>query len=207
MSKNKYFNKESSVKQVSEEVVNDSDLTDEFVEQTQLQEVLEEVAEVIPEKVEEVKPAVNPIKVSKQEGFSPVHRVEFDLTSYAEAMGKDKAVDPTEGGKWQYSLLQIFKSILNNNDQSEFDKEWNTVLNFFKKNSDGIFNEYYMNRFSDNWIGSPNEYSLYRRLVYTVIQTADPKTRNKAIKDIDLGLVTEGLNEVAKTRLLTFYGA
>jgi len=217
MSKNSKYVPKETVKEEAP-VVEQNDSTGQVVEESQVTETTSEVVEEVivntevvgtvsveEEKVvEEVKP--QSAKSSTQKGFTPVHRVEFDLTAYAEAMATTKAIDPVEGGKWQYSLLQILKATLSVKDQEVFNKEWNTILNFFKKNKDGIFNETYMFRFPDYWVGSPNEFSLFRRLVYTIIQTADTKTRNAAIKDINMGLVAEGLTEQQRTRLFVFYG-
>ena len=141
----------------------------------------------------------------KPEGFTPVFKIELDLNNYAEAMDKTKAINPEEGGRWQYSLFNTIKSILNAPDQETFNKEWNTVLNYFNKNKDGIFNENFIFRFPQNWPGSPQEFTMHRRIVYTLIQTANPKTRNKTIADINMSMVTEGMTEKQRNHLNAFY--
>ena len=141
----------------------------------------------------------------KPEGFTPVFKIELDLNIYAEAMAKTKAINPEEGGRWQYSLFNTIKSILNAPDQETFNKEWNTVLNYFNKNKDGIFNENFIFRFPQNWPGSPQEFTMHRRIVYTLIQTANPKTRNKTIAEINMSMVTEGMTEKQRNHLNAFY--
>ena len=145
---------------------------------------------------------VQPVK----EGFKPVFKIELELTSYAEAMDKSKAIDPEEGGRWQYSLFTTIRNTLNNKSQEEFNKEWNTMLLFFNKNKASIFNENFMFRFPEQWPGSANEFTIFRRIVYTIIQTADPKARKKAIAEINLDMVTTGLTEAQRSNLLNFYG-
>lgn len=139
------------------------------------------------------------------EGFTPVFKVELDLNNYAEAMAKAKAINPEEGGKWQYSLYATLKAALNAPDQETFNKEWSTILNFFHKNKSGIFNENYIFRFPAQWPGSATEFTSFRRVVYMLIQTADPKTRTRALRDINMELVCEGMSQVQRNHLFSFY--
>jgi hypothetical protein len=41
--------------------------------------------------------------------------------------------------------------------------------------------------------------------VYTLIQTANPKTRNKTIAEINMSMVTEGMTEKQRNHLNAFY--
>jgi len=142
---------------------------------------------------------------TQQKGFTPVYKVELDLTNYAEAMDKEKAINPEEGGRWQYSLYTTIKDILNAKDQEEFNKEWNTVLTFFNKNKDGIFNENFIYRFPEHWPGSATEYTTFRRIIHVILQTADVKNRKKTVESIKFDMVTEHLTEDQKNKLFAFY--
>lgn len=148
-----------------------------------------------------------PLVHNKKEGFTPVLKVQLDLTNYAEAMDKKKSIVPQEGGKWQYSLFTTLKDVLNAKDQAAFNSEWNTALMFFHKEKDGIFNENFLFRFPAEWPGSATEFTLFRRLVYMMIQTANPKTRKAELGVVNLELVVEGLNQNQRTKLLNFYEA
>lgn len=153
-------------------------------------------------------PAVAQPKASvsqPQKGFKPVYKVELELTGYAEAMDKKNVMVPEVGGKWQYSLFKAIKSTFAAATQEAFNSEFNTILSFFNKNKDGIFNEKFIFRFPENWPGSPNEYTQNRRLVYLIIQTADPKARRKALDEINMEMVAEGLQEDQKQKLFNFY--
>lgn len=165
--------------------------------------------EVVQEPVQEkaVAKTVTPTTTTQQEGFTPVYKVQLDLANYAEAMDKKKSIVPEEGGKWQYSLYTTIKGVLNAKDQEEFNKEWNTALMFFNQNKDGIFNENFLFRFPEQWPGSGTEFTSFRRIAYMMLQTADAKTRKKALKDINMELVVEGLNQAQRTKLLNFYEA
>lgn len=156
------------------------------------------------EKAPEVKAEATD-KLSK-EGFAPVYKVELELTQYAEHMDRTKTIDPVEGGKWQYSLFTLVKSILNADNQEVFNKEWATLLNFFNKNKEGIFNDNFIFRFPEQWPGSATEFTQFRRLIYTAIHTADPKTRKKNLAEIAIETVAEGMNQNQRNKLISFYG-
>jgi hypothetical protein len=181
-----------------------SDVKVEVEVEVQEKEVVKQEPDVIePVVKEQVQVAV---VQPKSEGYKPVYKIQLELNNYAEAMDNKKAINPEEGGRWQYSLFSVLKSILNVSSQEEFNKEWNTVLGYFNENKDGIFNEKFMFRFPEHWSGSTTEYTLFRRLVYTIIQTAAPKGRKKALGDINMAMVTESMTEPQRNKLLSYYG-
>lgn len=166
----------------------------------------EKVATPVVEQVAQPAAVAAPsVQQPKQEGFTPVYKVQLDLTNYAEHMPTDKAISPEEGGKWQYSLFSTIRGILNAKDQEEFNREWNTLLTFFFQNKDGVFNENFIHRFPHQWPGSSSEFTLHRRLITLILETADPKARRKALSTINMELVTTGMNQHQRTRLLNFY--
>lgn len=190
----------------TEEVIQEEiTVSEEVAQETAVEETVAEVTEVQePEVVEEAVSEATP--VTTQEGFAPVYKVELELSQYAEAMDKQKVINPEEGGRWQYSLFTNIRAVLNANTQEDFNKEWNTILNFFNKNKDGVFNERFIFRFPEYWPGSAIEFVTFRRLVFVILETANVQTRKKKISDINLELVTENLTEAQKTRLVNFYG-
>lgn len=186
------------------------EMQQETVEQTQQSGAEETKAPetVVEPTAEAAAPAVAQPKASvtqPQKGFKPVYKVELELTGYAEAMDKKNTMVPEVGGKWQYSLYKAIKNTFGAASQEVFNSEFNTILSFFNKNKDGIFNEKFIFRFPENWPGSQNEYTQNRRLVYLIIQTADPKARRKALDEINMEMVAEGLQEDQKQKLFNFY--
>lgn len=145
------------------------------------------------------------IETQSEKGFKPVYKVELELTGYAEAMDPKKPMVPEVGGKWQYSLFKAIKSCFSAASQEIFNAEFGTVVNFFHKNKDGFFNEKFIFRFPEQWPGSSNEYTQNRRLIFMIIQTADPKTRKKSLEGINMELVAEGMAEAHKQMLFNFY--
>lgn len=159
--------------------------------------------------VQDTKPAEAPKAkapvTQTQKGFKPVYKVELELVGYAEAMDKAKTVVPAEGAKWQYALYKAIKNTFLAKSQEDFNNEFNTILSFFNKNKDGIFNEKFIFRFPENWPGSQNEYTQNRRLVYLIIQSADPKNRKKSLESINMEMIAEGMTEPQKQMLFNFY--
>lgn len=131
--------------------------------------------------------------------------IERDLLSYMEAVHPKQIITDEVGGAWQSSLFQTLKRILGNPDPEEFKVEWNTLLAFFHKHSAEMFNENFMFRFQHTWKGSAKDYVAFRNLVYTVIRTADPQTRQKESRDIVLDRITQGLDAQAATNLVNYY--
>lgn len=189
---------EKEPENVAEEVKENS-----VVDQPENQEPVEQPEEKPAEAVVE-QPAVQKTKPIEK-GFTPVYKTEFELNNYATAMDKSKSIIPEEGGKWQHSLYMLIKGTLNVPEQETFNQEWNTILQFFNKNKDGIFNEKFIFRFPEQWTGSATEFTSFRRLVYTIIQTADPKSRKKVLESINFDMVAEGLTEVQRNKLISFY--
>jgi hypothetical protein len=131
--------------------------------------------------------------------------VERDLVSYMEAVHPKQAVNDEAGGAWQGSLFQTLKRILGNPDPEAFKTEWNTLLAFFHKHRDEMFNENFMFRFQSTWKGSAKDYTTFRHLVYLAIRTANPQTRQKEARDIVLDRITQGLSAQASTNLVNYY--
>ena len=57
----------------------------------------------------------------------------------------------------------------------------------------------------DNWPGSDNDFSLYRRLIHVITETAAPETRRQAAKRINWSLATTHLSETGRNRLISYY--
>lgn len=182
--------------------------------QTSSEEQVQESTEVESTPVVQVKETPKPeVKTSAKEqskpqpkeSFTPVFKVEIDLISYSEVMDPKNSISSEEGAKWQYNLFSVIRRTFNVSTQEEFNKEWTTILNFFNKHKDGIFNERYMFRFLENWPGSPSEYIAFRDMVFLLIQTADPKVRKSYLRDKTTDHYANVLTEQQKNTLLAYY--
>ena len=131
--------------------------------------------------------------------------VERDLASYMEAVHPKQSLTDEAGGAWQSSLFQTLKRILSNPEPETFKTEWNTLLAFFHKHADEMFNENFMFRFQSTWKGSAKDYTTFRHLVYLAIRTANPQTRQQEARDIVLDRIVQGLDAQGATNLVNYY--
>lgn len=138
-------------------------------------------------------------------GDVSVYKVKSEIDSYAASMDPKQPIVPADGGKLQYHLYTVIKSIFDAATQEEFNNEFNTLLKSVKEYKDAAFSENFVYRFPEHWAGSPAEFNFHRRMLHFIIQTADVSTRAANVKNIDMGLVTLGLTEEQKGKLFTFY--
>lgn len=143
-------------------------------------------------------PPTTPTKVST------VSDLEKKLNAYVEGMATNK--DAKEVAKVQYGLFRIIRGLLATQDPEEFRKNWNTLLTFANKNRDKAFNEAQMFRGAEAWVTSDLEFTLFRRLCWLILQTADPKTRRENLRTISLNKAVEGLKQTEVNHILNFYG-
>lgn len=145
--------------------------------------------------------AVTPTPFLTQTTKVPMLQVQTDLTALAQAINPKQPVQ----ARWQYTLFNLFKGVLQTQDNSEFYQQWNAILNFYESAKGTAFSDMYILRFSDEWPGSDSEFSLFRRLVSVMSQTSNPQTRRKSATMINFSRATEGLGEDAGNRLIGFY--
>lgn len=191
------------------------DHTEEVTTETQnnvevtSQDSREEVTTSTPAVIETPQAAPVEVKsapvIQSEKGFKPVYKIEANLIGYSEAMAIGKPITPEEGGKWQYSLYKTILGVLNNQNAEEFKAEMQTLLQYFFQNKDNIFNEKFIYRFPAQWPGSQTEFNLYRRVVFVLIQTANPKTRAKEAGKLNLEKAAEGMTEDQKNKFINFF--
>lgn len=109
-------------------------------------------------------------------------------------------------GTWQYSLMGLLRSVLETSTEENFGRQWTSVLSFFHQARDTALTTSFILRPGDNWPGSDQEFSLYRRLVWLIEQTADANTRARQARGLNLDRVVQGLSQEAAARLQGFYG-
>lgn len=127
--------------------------------------------------------------------------VQTELLTMSQALSPNKPVD----GRWQYSLLELIRSSIEKEQPEGFDRVWNAILMFFHRSKGSLFSELHILRMGDNWPGSENDFSLYRRMIHVITETADPETRQQAAKRINLAMATTHLSEVGRNRLISYY--
>lgn len=154
--------------------------------------------------VEQV-PSTPSVILEQKEQNRIMKSVELDLANYMEAVHPSKTVTGEFGAGWQNSLYQTLKRVINNTNPDTFKVEWNTLLNFFHRHQDEMFNENFIFRFGANWKGSAKDFTAFRHLVYLAVRTADPKTRQKEARDFSINRVIQGMPVHAANNLINFY--
>ena len=197
----------------TEEVATEVETTEEEVqvelpENTTEEESEEEVTELEPTeevKEESVETEDKPQQPKQDRGAILMHKVEFELNNFAEAMDPKKSITKEAAAQWHMTLFLLIKRVLSTEEQSDFNTEWGTLLGFINKNRDGVYSEKWIFRHTDAWSGSASEFNQYRRLIMLILNTADPKGRKAAMSEINFELLVEGLKPVQVNRLGSFY--
>ena len=140
-----------------------------------------------------------------QRRFERDVKVAQQLISYIESMTPGNGMTDEAGGVWQRSLFNLLRTVLANTNPEQFRKEWLTILQMVDENRDGVFHENYVMRFPFHWNLSDNEAAVFRRLVSVVLESSSPKKRQAFAKNTNLETVIQGLSEVQKNNLLSFY--
>lgn len=197
----------------TEEVATEVETTEEEVqvelpENTTEKESEEEVTELEPTeevKEESVETEDKPQQPKQDRGAILMHKVEFELNNFAEAMDPKKSITKEAAAQWHMTLFLLIKRVLSTEEQSDFNTEWGTLLGFINKNRDGVYSEKWIFRHTDAWSGSASEFNQYRRLIMLILNTANPKGRKAAMSEINFELLVEGLKPVQVNRLGSFY--
>ena len=160
-------------------------------------------APVVEEKVQTQQPVVQRQESTTKLGASQVSDLEKKLMTYVEGMLKN--LPAKETAKIQYSFFLTLRSVLAENDPEVFRKSWNAILNFANRNQESVFNEMHIFRGAEAWPTSQLEFSLFRRLGWLILETANPQTRRVKVLGLSLQKVTEGMKEAERIHLLNFY--
>lgn len=196
---------EVGVEQPSEEVEETTPTeTTEEAEVVVQQEVVPVVETVVPVALETTEEKEEP-QPKQDRGAILMHKVEFELNNFAEAMDPKKSITKEAAAQWHMTLFLLIKRVLSTEEQSDFNTEWGTLLGFVNKNRDGVYSEKWIFRHTDAWSGSASEFNQYRRLIMLILNTADPKGRKAAMSEINFELLVEGLKPVQVNRLGSFY--
>lgn len=128
--------------------------------------------------------------------------VQTELLALSHKLSPTKPVD----GRWQYSLFELIRNTIEKEQPEGFDRVWSSILMFFHRSKGSLFSETHILRMGDNWPGSENDFSLYRRMIHVITQTANPETRMREAALINMSLATTHLSEEGRNRVISFYG-
>lgn len=181
----------------------------------QVEKIQPEVEETVPTAVEttvaaaqvtEVKPTVkNPVEI-KQEGLTPMNQryIEDTLNRYIETLKPGKSVTQAEGVLQQKALDTLIRYILNLTDPSGFRNGMDYLLKVIKsQRADGVFNDTYAMRFSDNLPVSGNVQENHNRLLTLFFTFVDGD--EAIIKQTDVAYLLEFVPADKQPLLLQYF--
>lgn len=131
---------------------------------------------------------------------------------FEESFVPRQAYEASAAFKAQWNFLTSFESILNL-PYDKFQPAWNTALVYVYKNIGvntpkdySAISIYNTDRYLNLWKRSQESRNAYSHLFILLRNTADPKTRNKALKEIVLERVGQGFfSDDAINNLRSFY--
>ena len=133
------------------------------------------------------------------------------LEDYTEAMRPGKPITAENGAREQLKLWRAIQGVLTKNG-SEFVKGWSDLLAYVAKHKrqdngrDGVFGERYIYRFFDNVRLSSGERRNFERMLNLILTTADPRSRQLTLKQVDLKSTLAGMaDENVRQKVIGFY--
>lgn len=209
-SKNNRFNQQSNT--YSKEAAAADTASEEVVVATEVVDTKQEAIESAAPMVYTPKQEAAPIAIKTIPPTTQVNTVntstpkmipvQTELLTLSQMLIVGKPVD----GRWQYTLLELLRGVIEKEQPEGFDRVWGAVLMFFHRSKSTLFSELHILRMGDNWPGSENDFTVYRRLIHVITETANPETRQEAAKRINMAMATTHLSETGRNRLISYYG-
>ena len=183
------------------------DDADKEVISTEVEELTEDVlVEEIKEAVLEPKP--EPVKVEvKQtknlEAPPPMNDVIVFLDQYRTKLLSLK--DEKEVAKLQVSFFNKIMSVLSKESFEEARTGLNTILKYIHQHRNAGLNELNLFRGAAYWEESPEDYSVFRRLLWIFLETCNPQTRKSGSVNVNLTALEKNLTITQYSNLISFY--
>lgn len=183
------------------------DDADKEVTSTEVEELTEDVlVEEVKETVLEPKP--EPVKVEvKQtknlEAPPPMNDVIVFLDQYRTKLLSLK--DDKEVAKLQVSFFNKIMSVLSKESFEEARTGLNTILKYVHQHRNAGLNELNLFRGAAHWEESPEDYSVFRRLLWIFLETCNPQTRKSGSVNVNLTALEKNLTITQYSNLISFY--
>lgn len=143
------------------------------------------------------------------EDVPAIKRVPFEqIKQYMEDMAPKKPVSIELGKKHQRVLIGAIRQILNQvDDEGTFTQQFAALLKIFHIGQQHALGELYVFRFLEHVEMQNNDIEAFTRIVNMLLVTADAKSRQQAVKQLDFEKSLRfGLSDQARRRILDFYG-
>lgn len=137
--------------------------------------------------------------------------LEDALTAYVTELAPSRPVEPVVGARYQVQLWRAIQHVLAL-EGSAFVKQWSALLAFVDANKltsngrPGVFSAGYAFRyFSEVKIGASDRRN-FERMLNLITITAERRTRQLALKQVDMKATLSGFNDEAiRQKLIGFY--
>lgn len=153
-------------------------------------------------------PVAPPVAVGMQPAEGDRHILEIighRLDEYAAKMAKGVPLKSAQGALEQKKLFSLLDMILRMNGVS-FMKAWSIFLQKVHAERAGVFSEAYAYRFYEHTGVEPKALRTYRNLVHLAMHTAEPKSRQRMLRFVDIKTVTADLRiPGAADKLYSYY--
>jgi hypothetical protein len=127
------------------------------------------------------------------------------VVMYIERMKPGRPVDAHVGGKEQIALYRSIQNIINRQDD-HFTQLFTALLYLFEAYSDGALGDRYRMRFMESVQMHAGDRKAFAYLSQLLHILADPKSRDIAIKQINMELALQnGLTADGRTRVLNYF--
>lgn len=132
--------------------------------------------------------------------------VQDRLTEYVEKMAVARPISASDGA---FQQSQLWRGVINQLLQQSpevFNIGWAYFLSVVLTHREGCFSPAYFNRFRDNLKLTIDERRSFERLLHLAYITADPLSRQLALKQVDFNQILARLsNENQRQLLIGFY--
>lgn len=129
------------------------------------------------------------------------------LAEYIAAMEVNKPITERDGARWQSVLYRQITSTINRPDNF-FEENFENLLRLFRENAKGVFGPASVTRFLDEIELTPEDRQAFECLVHLLAMVADPRSRQQALKQIDVNMaLAHGVTEQGRQRVADYLGA
>lgn len=134
-----------------------------------------------------------------------VEIVDEQLQEYMSRMYPGRSHQGNEGATLQVKLYRTIQMVLRMEGR-RFISAFKLLLNTVNDNRDTVFHERYAYRYFDSLTLTNPERRNFERILNLLMTTCDPKTRSKAVQQVDVDLTMEGFrNPEMHQRVVEFY--
>ncbi len=142
----------------------------------------------------------------KLTGTSEEKGLIYTFEAYIEGMRPGVPVSGEKGNQFQYTLWRALFNIIHNAPVAQFKTLWQLVLEYFKVYHGSVFDDRYLNRFSEFWKQNRKELDGFQRLLNLIKLTANPATREQGLKQVDLDKTLSAVfSDEGRNRVISFY--